>query len=82
MSDEDRIRAFITEELNAGSDGELSNDYPLIENRVIDSMGIFELVSFVESEFGVKIDDEELVPEHFGTITRIADLVESKRVPS
>jgi acyl carrier protein len=82
MSVEDDVRRFITEELNAGAGEQLTDDHPLIENRVIDSMGIFELVSFIEAEFGVKIDDEELVPEHFGTISRIADLVGSKRVPS
>jgi acyl carrier protein len=52
---------------------------PLIENNLIDSLGIFHIVSFLEREFDVEVLDEELIPEHFGTIGSIARLVESKR---
>ena len=40
--------------------------------------GIWNLVSFIEEEFGVTVDDEELIPEHFGTISRITSLIEAK----
>lgn len=77
---EDDIRNFIVRELNwNGSPKELTNDYPLIERHVLDSLGIFQLVSFVESQYGVEIRDEELVPQHFGTIDGISKLVGSKR---
>ncbi len=80
MAIEDRLRAFIAEELQwNGSRKELTDEYPLIQRGVLDSLGIFSVVTFVESEFGVEILDEELVPEHFGTIGGIARLVESKR---
>lgn len=46
---------------------------------MIDSAGIFQVVSFVETEFGVEIADEEPVPEHFGTLGGISRLVESTR---
>lgn len=75
---EDDIRRFIVEELN-GPPQQLTSDFPLIERSVIDSLGIFQLVGFIESEYGIQIDDEELVPEHFGTIGDIARLVSSKR---
>ncbi len=79
MSTQDKVRSFIVEELQFdGSAGQLSNDYPLLEREVIDSMGIFQIVSFLESEFGVEIDDEDLVPEHFATIDDISQLVDSK----
>jgi acyl carrier protein len=77
---ESRLRDFILRELNwNGRREELTDDYPLIRRRVLDSLGIFQVVSFVESEFGVEILDEELVPDHFGTIAGIARLVESKQ---
>ncbi len=41
-------------------------------------LGILNLVSFIEDEWGVTVEDEELIPEHFGTISRIAQLIESK----
>jgi acyl carrier protein len=77
MPIEERLRTFVVDEL--GFDGDqLTDDYPLIERGVVDSMGILSLVSFVEGEYGVEIQDEELVPQHFGTIGGIADLVRSK----
>lgn len=74
---ENAIRQFITEELN--TDGSiLSDDYPLLERNVLDSLGLFQLVGYLESEFGVEVQDEELIPQHFGTIRDIAQLLRSK----
>jgi acyl carrier protein len=77
---EERIRRYIIEKL--GFDGPietLTDEYPLIKNRVLDSMAIFQLVTFLEAEYDIQIDDEELVPEHFGTLTSIARLINQKR---
>lgn len=79
MTTEDKLRAFILRELRADStDRELTDDYPIIEQAVIDSLGIFEIVAFIESEFGVAVDDEDLVIDNFGTIRDIAKLVHAK----
>ncbi|MGH9023965.1 MAG: acyl carrier protein [Acidimicrobiia bacterium] len=73
------VRDFILNELHWDeARGTLTPDYPLIENHVVDSMGLLMLVSFVEERFGVQLADEELVPEHFGTITAIVRLIEKK----
>ena len=80
MSIQDRVRSFIIDELRfRGSAKELKNDLPLLEKEILDSMGIFQVVAFLESEFGIEIDDEDLVPDNFGTIDGIARLVESKQ---
>lgn len=82
MSIENRLRSFIVDELQwSGRPEELTDDYPLIQRGVVDSLGIFSMVSFVESEYGIEVEDEELVPEHFGSIAGIARLVGSKRSP-
>ncbi|MGH2787252.1 MAG: acyl carrier protein [Actinomycetota bacterium] len=74
-----RIREFIVSDLNwTGNGAELTDDYPLLEKRVLDSVGILNLVSFVEEEFGVQVEDTEIVPQNFGTIASIAALVTSK----
>lgn len=79
MSTEDRVRKYIIDELGyRGSPADLNNDFPILENEVLDSMGIMQVVSFLESEFDVEIDDEDLVPDNFGTIGAIANLVDSK----
>jgi acyl carrier protein len=77
---EDEVRQFIVEELSDGREDEpITKDYPLLERQVLDSLGLFQLVGFLESEFGIQIDDEELVPTNFGTIGEIARFVEVKR---
>jgi acyl carrier protein len=74
------IREYISQELASDRvDGRLTDDYPLLERQILDSMGMFQLVAYLESEFGIEIDDEELVPANFGTIGDIARLVEGKR---
>ncbi|HVM01463.1 MAG TPA: acyl carrier protein [Acidimicrobiales bacterium] len=79
MTNEDRVRNFIRTDLGAGASVELSDDYPLIENAVIDSLGIFEMVRFIESEFDVEVDDEDLLLDNFATIADIARLVDAKQ---
>lgn len=76
---EEKIRGFILEELSFDAPGtSLTEDFPLLERQVIDSLGLFHLVGYLESEFGVEILDEELIPQNFGTIHDIARLVREK----
>lgn len=78
MTIEDRIRTFIVEELGwRGNPAELTDDYPLIDNEVIDSLGIFQLVTFLEEE-GVSVTDEDIVVENFASIRGISRMVASK----
>lgn len=79
MTTEDKLRMFLVDELQCGRGDELTTDFPLLDEQVIDSMGIFQVVTFVEGAFGVQVRDEELVAENFATIGDIARLVESKQ---
>ena|SRR2546421_10322791 len=58
----------------------VTNTEPLLESGILDSMGVLELVEFVESKFEIKITDDELLPENFGSVQQISDFVESKRL--
>jgi acyl carrier protein len=71
----DRIRNFILEDLGWRGP-ELTDDFPLLENLVIDSLGLFRVVGFLETEYGVQIPDDKLVPENFATLSTIARLVD------
>ena len=83
MSSADTLRDFIVNELHWNENRDLlTSDYPLIENHVLDSLGLFTMVTFVEEQFGVEVRDEELVPENFGTIGAITKLIEGKRTGS
>jgi acyl carrier protein len=79
MTTEDRLRRFIVLDLRwPGSIAELTDDLPLLERRVVDSLGIFRLVAFIEEQFQISIDDEELVPGHFATLTSLRRFIEAK----
>ena len=55
----------------------LDNDL-LLGNNVVDSMSILDLVLFVEEEFGVSVDAEDLLPENFQSIVSMSNFVSSK----
>ena len=75
----DTLRTFILSDVWLdGSPDDLGNDTPLLERGILDSLGILNLVSFIEEEWGVTVEDEELIPEYFGTISRISQLIETK----
>jgi len=77
----DTLRTFIKNDLHYEGRAEtLTPDYHLAENHVVDSMGLFKLVSFIEEQFGVEVGDEELIPENFGTIGQMVRLIERKRI--
>ncbi|NND03045.1 MAG: acyl carrier protein [Acidimicrobiia bacterium] len=79
MTIEDKLRSFIMAELRfPGPAEELTDDFPLLEREVVDSLGIMRLVTFLEDDLDVEVDDEELVPDHFATIADIAKLVAGK----
>jgi acyl carrier protein len=77
MDIQNRLRQFLAEELQAPED-KLGDDYPLITDHVIDSLGLLQIVSFVEGEYDIEVQDDELVPDTFGSIAAIAKLVEAK----
>jgi len=60
---------------------DLTDSDNLLETGVVDSLGILEVVTFLESEFKLEVSDEDLVPENFQSIISIAAFVRSK-VPS
>jgi acyl carrier protein len=80
MAIQERVKAFIVGELTWDGDAsQLTEDFPLIEKRVLDSLGIFQLVTFLEAEYGIAVDDDELVPENFGSLAAIERFVNEKK---
>ncbi|MEW6607150.1 MAG: acyl carrier protein [bacterium] len=79
MEIEGAIRKFIEDDLLEDSMTELSNNDSLLEKGIIDSFNMVKLLTFIESTFSVKIDDEELMPENFDSISAIANFVKNKR---
>jgi acyl carrier protein len=75
----DRIRSYIMENILLGSADEVIADGDsFLEKGIIDSTGILELVGFVEDEFGIEVSDEELIPENFDSVEKLAVYIDNK----
>ena len=74
-----RVRAFIEENFLFREDmSGLADSDLLLENGVMDSTGILELVAFLESDFAIQMSDAEIVPENLDSVAAIAAYLERK----
>jgi acyl carrier protein len=77
---ESQVRAYVVDHFLFGQGGEkLGSEDSFLEKGLIDSTGVLEVVMFLEERFGIKVQDEELVPENLDSVGRIARFVERKR---
>jgi len=75
----EKIRSFILENILAGSRGAtLDDNDSFLEKGIIDSTGILELVSFIEDEFKIQVRDEELVPDNFDSVSKLAGYITTR----
>ena len=73
------IRKYIASNiLFSGNGYPYSDDASFLNEGIIDSMNVLELVMFVEQSFGIKVDDQDIVPDNFDSITKLATFIESK----
>ena len=80
MTTEQRIRQFIVENFYVSDPSELADDTSLITSGYVDSTGMLEVISFLESEFGIRIRDQEMIPENLETIARISAFIGRKKM--
>lgn len=79
METKQKIREFIVETFLFGAeDAQIEDGESLLESGIVDSTGVLELVGFLESEFGLEVKDDELVPENLDSIDNLAGFVERK----
>jgi acyl carrier protein len=77
---EAEIRGFLAEIFFLGDDpASLPSDKSLITAGIIDSTGVLELVGFLEEQYAIRIEDEELLPENLDTVENIVRFVSRKR---
>lgn len=76
---EDQIRECIIRQSPLARKRGVRKDEPLLQNGILDSLGILELVNDLEQEFGISVEDEDLVPDNFQTIECLTAFVSAKR---
>lgn len=74
----ERIRNFIMEKFPLARKRGLNFQDNLLESGILDSLGILDLVAFVEQNFEIVLTDEELIPENFQSIERLTVFIQSK----
>jgi acyl carrier protein len=74
------IRQFIVDNFMYGQQTQkFADDASFLENGIIDSTGVLELVAFVEQKFGVSVADEDLVPANLDSVDNLVGYITRKK---
>ena len=78
MDNSVKVREFVVENFLFGDGEVLKDDTSFMEEGIIDSTGILELVFFLEETFGLSVEDDELVPDNMDSLQNIAQFIDRK----
>jgi len=76
---EEKIRRFVAANLLFDDHARYSDEASFLREGIIDSMGVMELVSFVQAAFGLEVSPREVTPENFDSVSRLARFIRSKQ---
>jgi acyl carrier protein len=75
----EELRRFINDNFLFGrTNGHFSDDASLLDNGIIDSTGVLELIAFLDATYHVKVEDDELLPENLDSVNRLVRFLEKK----
>jgi acyl carrier protein len=74
-----RIKGFLLERFPLARTRGLAENDQLLENGILDSLGVLDLVAYLEREFAIGIEDDDLQPDHFATVQSLTAFVAHKR---
>ncbi len=77
----DAVRAFVFEKFPAAKRRNVGGNDSLLAGGIVDSLGVLEVVQFIEGTFGITLSDEDLLSENFETINGIAGFVTGQLPP-
>ncbi|MGD9093143.1 MAG: acyl carrier protein [Anaerolineales bacterium] len=79
MTVDTQIKNYIAENLLFSDNGfNYPDDASFLEEGIVDSQGVMELVMFVEETFGITVDDMDIVPDNFDSVSQLASYVRGK----
>jgi acyl carrier protein len=80
MNYEEKIRNYIAEKILFSKNGYAhADDASFLEEGIVDSTSILELVMFIEENFKISVDDAEITPDNFDSVKKLADYVRGKK---
>jgi acyl carrier protein len=75
---EQELRRFVIDNFLYGQDDRLDNGDSFLDEGIIDSTGVLELVSFLEEKYSIEVQDREMIPENLDSINRLVAFLERK----
>lgn len=79
MEVREQIRKYIAETFLFSENGfNMSDDVSFLDEGVIDSMGVLELIMFTEETFNISVGDDEIKPENFDSVNKLYDYIQRK----
>lgn len=79
MSLQEDIRTFIVDNFLFGEDGGLKDDSSFLAEGIVDSTGIMQLVSYIQEQHLIFVEDEELIPDNLDSIKKVTSFIEAKK---
>lgn len=80
MDTKEQIRQYLAQNFLFSNNGlDLSNDASFLEEGIVDSTGVLEMVMFVEETFNIEVNDDEIVPDNFDSVNALAAFIARKR---
>ena len=73
------VREFLKENFMLDDSVTIAEATSFMDNHILDSTGFIELITFIEERYGVRVEDEEMVPENFDSLRYIAAYLGRKR---
>ena len=75
-----QVRAFVLQNFYVADEASVTDAASLLDQGIIDSTGVLEVIGFIETKFGIAVEDEEMLPENLESIDCIARYVLRKQV--
>lgn len=73
---EELVRQYIAQNILFSNNGyPYADDASFLDEGIIDSMNVLELVAFVEEKFGITVQDQDIVPDNFDSVSKLAAYV-------
>ena len=79
MEIKEQVRAFLTSNFYVADPAALEDEASLLDRGIIDSTGVLEVIFFIEDTFGIKVEDNEMLPDNLDSIARITSFVTRKK---